>query len=210
MRGFSRERIFYKTNVLLMTKKRIVRIAATMFGQYGLRGVTIDAICQAMGIAKKTYYSFYANKDALVAYFVEVTFADLFQGLSHEHDQPDPIVRLTRFDAKLLAFFAVFNPVAVIDMKRHYEQAFSFFTTRRGMLLRHIAEIIEYGMLNSTFRTDIDPMIIAELRLTEIETLFSGHHQKNFSELHRTQDQFFAHYLAGLSASSAYCREGRP
>lgn len=52
--------------------------AAKLFFKFGIRSVSIDDICKAMGISKKTFYVSFDTKDALVEVLVE-------QAKSHMH-----------------------------------------------------------------------------------------------------------------------------
>jgi AcrR family transcriptional regulator len=77
-------------------KTRILQAADTLFCRSGLRAVSIDDICRFLGIAKKTLYLFYDNKDALVEEFVDASFEKLYHTLEHGPTGADAIQRLKR------------------------------------------------------------------------------------------------------------------
>lgn len=54
----------------------LLRTAADLFFRQGLQGVSIDAVAQAAGVAKRFIYARYANKDELFVAAVERLIAD--------------------------------------------------------------------------------------------------------------------------------------
>lgn len=55
-----------------MTKKqKIEQVAKELFLKYGFKKVTVDEICRKAHVSRKTYYTFYENKNALVLYIVD-------------------------------------------------------------------------------------------------------------------------------------------
>ncbi|MGI6163022.1 MAG: TetR/AcrR family transcriptional regulator [Bacillota bacterium] len=49
------------------TKQKLIEAAAELFGRYDFDNVTVDAIVEAAGIAKGTFYIYFESKDALIA-----------------------------------------------------------------------------------------------------------------------------------------------
>ena len=49
------------------TKQKLIEAAAELFGRYDFDSVTVDAIVEAAGIAKGTFYIYFESKDALIA-----------------------------------------------------------------------------------------------------------------------------------------------
>ena len=54
------------------TKQKLISSAMRLYKRYGYANVTIEQICEAVGIAKNTYYYHFESKDALLlAYLLE-------------------------------------------------------------------------------------------------------------------------------------------
>ena len=47
-------------------KEKIIRQAKQMFGDYGLKRVSIDNICNELHISKKTFYTVFKTKNELI------------------------------------------------------------------------------------------------------------------------------------------------
>jgi len=55
-----------------LTKKQQVELKAKeLFWKYGFKKVTIDEICKKANVSRKTFYTFYDNKSALVIYLLQ-------------------------------------------------------------------------------------------------------------------------------------------
>ena len=48
------------------TKDLIVQTASNMFEQYGIRSISIDNVCKELRISKKTFYTYFPQKEDLV------------------------------------------------------------------------------------------------------------------------------------------------
>ncbi|NDP19761.1 MAG: TetR/AcrR family transcriptional regulator [Paludibacter sp.] len=55
-----------------LTKKQQVELKAKeLFWKYGFKKVTIDEICKKANVSRKTFYTFYDNKSALVIFLLQ-------------------------------------------------------------------------------------------------------------------------------------------
>jgi AcrR family transcriptional regulator len=52
------------------TKRKLYESAGNLFGQYDFEDVTVDAIVEAAGVSKGTFYVYFESKDALIASFL--------------------------------------------------------------------------------------------------------------------------------------------
>ena len=63
-------------------KLNIVEKADSLFRTFGIRGVTVDDICKACGISKKTIYKHYSDKYALANKSLEYHYDKLFKEIN--------------------------------------------------------------------------------------------------------------------------------
>jgi AcrR family transcriptional regulator len=57
----------------LTKKEQIEQKAKELFWKHGFKKVTIDEICKKANVSRKTFYTFYENKNALVLYILNET-----------------------------------------------------------------------------------------------------------------------------------------
>lgn len=63
-----------------MTKKeKIEHTARELFWKHGFRKVSIDEICKKAHVSRKTYYTYYSNKNAIVITILETLSNDMLE-----------------------------------------------------------------------------------------------------------------------------------
>jgi AcrR family transcriptional regulator len=62
----------------LTKKQQIERKAKELFWKHGFKKVTIDEICKKANVSRKTFYTFYENKTALVLYIFNEVMDEAF------------------------------------------------------------------------------------------------------------------------------------
>lgn len=72
-----------------MTKKeKIEHIARELFLKHGFKKVTIDEICKKSHVSRKTYYTYYVNKTALVLFIINKISTDAIEKFKAVIDGP--------------------------------------------------------------------------------------------------------------------------
>ena len=61
----------------LTKKEQIEHKAKELFWKYGFKKVTIDEICKKANVSRKTFYTFYENKNALVLFILNETIENM-------------------------------------------------------------------------------------------------------------------------------------
>lgn len=63
-----------------MTKKdKIIQIAGELFWKHGFKKVSIDEICKKSQVSRKTFYTYYENKNALVIALMKMMTDSIFR-----------------------------------------------------------------------------------------------------------------------------------
>lgn len=90
------------------TRQKLIRCAMDLFGRNGFHAIGLDAILNAVGVSKQTFYNHFESKDdlmlAVLAYRREVE-RQLFERLYHEIAGDDPRDRLYAIFDVLEAWF---------------------------------------------------------------------------------------------------------
>jgi AcrR family transcriptional regulator len=104
----------------LETRDALVRVAADLFGKRGFEAVTIDEIAEAAGVSRRTYFRYFATKEAVV--------------FPHAAD------RLDRFRAMLARYRDPRDPFAAVR-RACLEMAEEFSRHRQAQLAQqHVIE----------------------------------------------------------------------
>ena len=67
-------------------KCNIIKTAGEMFFRLGIRSVSVDDICRELGMSKKTFYVYFASKDALIEQLLQA-YSHAVLLISHLPDQ---------------------------------------------------------------------------------------------------------------------------
>lgn len=144
-------------------KEEIVKAAKDLFLKYGIKSVSIDDVCNALHISKKTFYVYFKQKDEVVETILEEMRAHnkhfvfsqgecvIDQMLRHSKIKKgnDEMVR------KHLNFF--------YDLEKFYPEIYSrHCAIERKKGEDHIRALIVLGQEQGVFRTDIDEDVMSK------------------------------------------------
>lgn len=65
-----KEILSYKNTKGEKTKRKLLETATQLFGKYDFPNVTVDAIVEAAGVSKGTFYIYFESKDALIGHIL--------------------------------------------------------------------------------------------------------------------------------------------
>ena len=136
-----------------------------LFLEIGIKSITMDDICNELGISKKTLYKEYTDKRELVTEVFLKDFHDFKTELiSAQKNSPDAIAE-TYILFKLIAEKQNSLSLSTLyDLKKYYHPLFEDMTGLMNYLIMEtISGTINRGIAEKNFREDIDPGIIAAI-----------------------------------------------
>jgi hypothetical protein len=98
------------------------------------------------------------------------------------------------------------SPNLLIDIKRHYPQAFALFRQyKERHIMQSILDNIQKGMQQGLYRTDINPAIMARLRVEQIELAFNNDifPTDEFSMM-EIQHELIHHFVRGMLTEKGF------
>ena len=141
-----------------LTKEIIMRTANSLFSEEGIREVSIDDICRKLGISKKTFYQYYAQKEDLVADVVT-------NNVRKKKDEFDRMVEGKNIVQILKALFSMVNRKKTMvkdkrmvkDIMKYYPETFTKHAEERGKAMhRFFVDRFREGMEQGLVRSDMD------------------------------------------------------
>lgn len=180
----------------------IVGESDRLFCQFGFKSVTMDDIAKHLGMSKKTIYGHFSDKNDLVNTVMAVKL-DGQTCMIDEHIAGAE-------NAVHEVFFAVtnikdvlsnMNPVLFYDLhKYHPEASLSFKEFREKKLFVSIQNNLRRGVNEGLYREDIKVDIITQMRLEQIDLLFtdsSAYTQGKYTIL-QVIAELTEHFLYGI------------
>ena len=183
------------------TREHILKSAEELFFRYGVKSVTMDDIASHLGMSKKTIYLSFKDKDELLSDFVR-TFVNRNAGAFEHvcklsHDAVDEIFCVMK---QLRSMIQKMNPRLFFELQKYYPQAWQQL---RDFREKHVAEMIqknlEKGIKQGLYRSDINIVILAKLRLEEIDMAMNPNTfpMEKF-DITQVQLTLFEHFLYGI------------
>lgn len=183
-------------------KERIIQGGEELFFKYGIKSITMDTIASHLGISKKTIYEHVGDKNNLVELVSEAHFYKEQNILEEiEKNSINAIDEIFNVSIHMKQNFSKINPSLFFDIKRYHAKVWNMFDEKKhecigGTLIRNL----ERGIREGFYRKEINPIILAKLRMKQVEWGFDGDEfpitEFSFVDV---QMQLFEHFLYGIA-----------
>ena len=153
--------------------ENIIKKAASMFNEFGIRSVSMDDICHEMGMSKKTLYQYISNKPDLIEKILDYQSKVKFEAISNLlQDDMNAIDILLAISIYVSKMFKEFNPTTDFDLKKYHPEIFKAYTMRKKEIVRkEIEHNLKLGIEQGWYREDLDIELIASLYIQKIKEL---------------------------------------
>jgi len=178
-----------------------MKSAEALFMRYGVRSISMDDIARHLSVSKKTLYHHFADKDDMVS---TVCQNHLQQGLKEFEEirlkSENAIDELRLISLCIRRNMEDTNPSLLFDLQKFHPKAWNIWLDHRNRYMKaSIIRNLEQGMKEGYFRADLDPEIIAALRLINIESVFDVNiFPKDKFKAVYVQEQIFEHFVYGI------------
>jgi TetR/AcrR family transcriptional regulator, cholesterol catabolism regulator len=188
-------------------KERILAEAEQLFWKYGVRLVTMEDIAKPLGISKKTIYQHFTDKENILCQVIQNKITqDKSEMTCMAIETANPIEELMMVLEMMGKKQHDVSPSLLMDVKRHYPQAFALFRQHMDQhLMKSILENIQKGISWGLYRDDIDPAILARMRVEQIELSFNNDFfPTNQYSMLDVQRQLIHHFVRGMLTEQGF------
>ncbi len=156
-------------------KERILKGAEELFFRYGIKSVTMDDIAKHLGISKKTIYLSFEDKDQVVHTLMQHKLREDEENLALVSRKSENIIEEIFLHMKHMGtMIGQVNPNAFYDLQKYHQKSWSLFTSfKENCIQRMVEEALVKGIKDGIVRKDVDPKILAKLRMEEVEMGFN-------------------------------------
>lgn len=155
---------------------RVVNAARRQFFTHGFRTVSMDDIAAELGMSKKTLYTHFPSKAALVQAIVQEKLAEVEADLSRLKTTGGQTVETTLRNLLdcVQRHTAEIQPSFVRDIGRELPELFQLIEKRRRDLMRHhFGELFQQGQKTGLIRNDIPVHVILEILLGAVQSIMN-------------------------------------
>lgn len=155
-------------------KEKILSVARELFGQYGLKSVTMDEIAFATGMSKKTIYQIFQDKKSLVKEVIDFEMNRIKQEIMAIYQQQNlnALERTIEIHKLIIRMYKSYPPQLERDLQRHYPDIIKeIHTNMMKEMFEAIVKNLKHGIREGYFRNDLKPEIIAGLQMVRAQFL---------------------------------------
>ena len=186
---------------VLDTKEKILQGVETLIMKYGVRSISMDDIARHLSISKKTLYQHFVDKDDMVTL---VSQAHLERNIKEyevlKDTSENAIDELAKISVCLKQDMEEMNPSLLFDLQKYHPKAWGAWLNFKNKFIREsVVRNLKQGMEEGYFRPEINPDIIAAIRLELVQLAFNEEvFPKEKFKLAEVQVQIFDHFVFGL------------
>lgn len=160
----------------------------------------MDDVARHLSMSKKTLYQHFKDKDELV-YLATKAYLD------HECQEYDEVEKnsinsieaLVGINKCMRKDFREINPSLLFDLQKYHPKAWKeFLCFKDGKIKLQIIETLRKGIDEGFFREDINPEVIATMRVEMVQLAFTTQMTFNKYTLSEIQIMFFDHFVHGI------------
>ena len=183
-------------------RERIIIESGQLFGKYGIRSMTMDALAEEMGISKRTIYERFKDKDTLllevIAYYKAQTNKQAYELIEKSEHVIEALFRIMKIT---ISQVAQMNPIFFHDFKKYHNKVYKDFAHPGDIRDFSITrKLFETGLEQEVFRKDMH-IEIANRALHALFDLFG--HDSTLVEAGFDRREMFQHiiipFFRGLS-----------
>ena len=160
-------------------KEQLLNTATELFLSQGFKSITMDDIAREMGMSKKTVYSFYANKEAIVSASAMQMLTDVCSGIDTIFERElNPIEELYDIKKYVLEHINGERTSPMYQLQKYYPKIHqtlrkSQYEYMQSSVTRNVLKGIEQGL----FISDISVEFVVNIYFTGMtgikdETIF--------------------------------------
>ncbi|MBN3035517.1 MAG: TetR/AcrR family transcriptional regulator [Bacteroidales bacterium] len=180
----------------------IVREAYTAFTELGIRRVTMDVICQRLGISKKTLYRYVDNKADLLRKVFGFVRRQVEERMEELRKMPGNAIDILLEMSKIASRqHEGISPLVTEELKSLYPEIFTgYLRSKRELIVAYIEDNIRQGIKEGLFRHDLNIGIVANLYFRKVEDLHEPGMKDRMSFKHDLVFRvMFENHIRGIS-----------
>jgi TetR/AcrR family transcriptional regulator, cholesterol catabolism regulator len=182
-------------------KEKILKGAEDLFMKYGVRSISMDDIARHLSVSKKTLYQHFADKEDIVTMTCQTHLQRTSTEFNHVKEvSKNAIEELANLSACLKRNMENLNPSLLFDLQKYHPKAWSVWLDHKNNFIRDsVVRNIRQGIAEGYFRQEINPEIIAAMRLELVQLAFDETvFPREKFRLTDVQMAVFDHFVNGL------------
>jgi len=158
----------YLRIIIILMRQEIIEKARKMFFQKGVRSVTLDDLCNEMGISKKTIYQYFSNKEELideaVTSYMMINIGQIEDFMTHSENAIEGFFRTANH---VYHIFNSISPTTIHETKKYYPQIWTKLQLFKKASIEKLTVVnLQNGIQEGLYRDDINADMVMRFYLT--------------------------------------------
>ncbi|MEM5566530.1 TetR/AcrR family transcriptional regulator [Psychroserpens sp. AS72] len=175
----------------MITKAELLKCSIDKFTQFGSKHVTLDELAHELGISKKTIYTFFDNKEDLVASSLESLLNEYKEDINRliNSNGKDPILCVILIYQRGFDYLKYFKPSFLFGLEKYYPKASQLFDD----FVKELSNSIVFNLLRKAqeagnIKKEVNIKLIVKIYFFRIDNLVFK--EKNLFELYPKEELF--------------------
>lgn len=143
-------------------RERIIVESGQLFGKFGIRTMTMDALAEEMGISKRTIYERFKDKDTLllevITHYKNLTQEESLRLIEQSDNAIEALFRIIKMTVSQMQRM---SPAFFHDFKKYHQKVFRQFSQPGEIRdFSMTQKLLETGIEQKVFRDDINIEIV--------------------------------------------------
>lgn len=185
----------------MVVRDKIIEKAAELYMQFGIRTVTMDDIARDLSISKKTIYQYFKDKRELVNTICQTHLETENARFDSSNCESENSVHELILVSKCLRESMMEMKINIMnELRKFYPEAWAMYMEFKSDVMKEsIMRVIERGQEEGHFRPEIDPELVAIMRMEQVESfIMNNPYPKDKYSFVEVQMQLFDHFIHGL------------
>lgn len=147
------------------TRKLIIDNATRVFMERGFRNVSVEQLCNIVGVSRGTFYNYFPSRDALVETVFDECFAEAFPAIDKNFKSDGNIEQIieTHYNLVIELIMSKISARMLADLEILMPQTHARVEEMRKYEVVQLIKLIKRGQDESLIRKDIDPEVVSTL-----------------------------------------------
>ncbi|WP_130733249.1 TetR/AcrR family transcriptional regulator [Flavobacterium sp. J27] len=152
-------------------KKEIIEKALTHFLKNGSKIITMDDIANEFRLSKKTLYSLFENKEALLKDAVDLLWNNFLDELTLIKNKEDnPLLKIIAIYKVAIENISNINPIFLISLKKYHHDAMDVYKYYKMFMYKDVVKpLLEEAKTKQLIREDIDIELFHNINFEDID-----------------------------------------
>lgn len=154
-------------------QESILLIATRLFEEFGIRRVSVDAVCKELRISKKTFYTYFPQKENLIEDILNYQKRNVYEKFERLIKNKNAIDSLIIIIKEIKKDIEATPQTMFYDLEKYYPKVFDrYIEQKRAEVRVGFEQNLRQGIAEGFYRKDLDVELVSLFHSFQIKKTF--------------------------------------